>query len=402
MPHWEALGKYNEAYGSRYYTLTHRGVKFNQFVGVIQVGALTIEILPKIGRGTEVGSHDTWQRVLLEMLRTCHWLNVHAHETAHLSLKHTRILDAYLELFLTECERIVHRGLVKKYHQDTGNRNALKGRLLFHHQIAKNLVHQERFFTRHQVFDHNHVLNQILITALRVIPVISASPLLMDRVHALLLTMPELPSLKVTPATFDKLKFDRRTSHYREALDIAAMLLLNYRPDIVGGGNNVLAILFDMNQLWEEYLYHQISKHRESGWVVKKQNRRPFWHSNLSGRAKIIKPDILISDCESDKVVVIDTKWKQPENNSLHDADLKQMFVYNDYWQSRNAYLLYPNQVHTAKPIHIEGYFSRRTQGELPNRCGIIRLSVLNENNNGLDYYIGKKMVQFINGELKK
>ena len=35
--HWKALGWYNEKHGANFFTLTPNGVRFNQFVGVIQV-----------------------------------------------------------------------------------------------------------------------------------------------------------------------------------------------------------------------------------------------------------------------------------------------------------------------------------------------------------------------------
>jgi 5-methylcytosine-specific restriction enzyme subunit McrC len=35
--------------------------------------------------------------------------------------------------------------------------------------------------------------------------------------------------------------------------------------------------------------------------------------------------------------MIIDTKWKIPENNKPTDSDLKQMYIYNEYWKSRNA-----------------------------------------------------------------
>lgn len=47
--HWEKLGWYNEEHGGKYFSLAPKGVKFKNYVGVIQVDDLTIEILPKLG-----------------------------------------------------------------------------------------------------------------------------------------------------------------------------------------------------------------------------------------------------------------------------------------------------------------------------------------------------------------
>ena len=43
-----------------------------------------------------------------------------------------------------------------------------------------------------------------------------------------------------------------------------------------------------------------------------------------------------------DQNIVIDTKWKTPDGFIPSDNDLKQMFVYNEYWKAQHGILLYP------------------------------------------------------------
>jgi 5-methylcytosine-specific restriction enzyme subunit McrC len=194
--HWEALGWYNEKHGGCYFNLTPKGVKFNQFVGVIQVGNITIEILPKISQVVEKGDEAKWQKVLIDMLRECRWMQVDAQEKASLQYKANSILEAYLELFVKECEDILRAGLIKKYRAVENNCTALKGKLLFGKHIQHNLVHKENFYTRHQVYDRENIFNQLLLKALKLIPVISQSPFLKDRVCNLLLSFPEMEDIK--------------------------------------------------------------------------------------------------------------------------------------------------------------------------------------------------------------
>jgi 5-methylcytosine-specific restriction enzyme subunit McrC len=85
--HWKKLAWYNEQHGGRFFTLTPKGIKFNQYVGVIQVGNLTIEILPKINKKQQDSDKTTWQRILIEMLRCCHFMQIHSHEKATLKFK---------------------------------------------------------------------------------------------------------------------------------------------------------------------------------------------------------------------------------------------------------------------------------------------------------------------------
>ena len=400
--HWEALGWYNEKHGGYFFSLTPKAVKFNQFVGVIQVGNLTIEILPKISQVGENADKAKWQKVLIDMLRECRWMQVYVQDKAALQFKPNSILEAYLELFVQECEDVIREGLIKKYRAVANNCTALKGKLLFNKQIQINLVHKERFYTRHQVFDRENVFNQILLKALRLIPILSQSPYLKDRVSKLLLSFPELVDITVNHETFEKLVFDRKTIRYREAIEIAAMLLMNYRPDISTGQNHVLSILFDMNDLCEEYIYRQIYKFKPRNWNIRSQNSKQFWKLNSSTSFKTVRPDIVIHNLTNDTKIILDTKWKIPDNNIPADADLKQMFVYNEYWAGQNALLVYPNAVYTEKPDYQEGTFVKKEMVIATHSCGVMKMAVLDIKNMTLDNTIGKRINEFLKDEILK
>ena len=397
--HWTAMGWYNEQHGGRFFSLTPRGVKFNQYVGVIQVGNLTIEILPKIGRISE--DKSKWQKVLIDMLNACRWMKLHAHAKAALQLKPNSILEAYLLLFIQECETLLRMGLVKKYRSLEQNGHALKGKLLFCQHIQHNLIHQERFYTRHQTYDRDNVFNQILLKALRLIPTLTQSPLLKDRVHGLLLLFPDLADLQVSARTFENLVFDRKTSHYQEAMEIAALLLLNYRPDISAGRNHVLAILFDMNDLWEEYIYRKLLQHKPAHWSIQAQNSKRFWAMSNNSYTNSIKPDLVVCDQNQKVSIILDTKWKLPENNVPADADLKQMFVYNEYWEAKNAMLLYPYAENKEELLYLEGTFAGKPNGSPAHGCGILKMSVL-DGQQRLDPQLGSQLTKFLEQEFKK
>jgi len=400
--HWEALGWYNEKHKGCFFSLTPKGVKFNQYVGVIQVGNITIEILPKISRTVEKGDQQKWQKVLIDMLRECSWMQIHAQEKAALRFRPNSILEAYLELFIRECEDLIRQGLIKKYRTAADNCSALKGKLLFHKQIQVNAVHKERFYTQHQVFDRDNIFNQLLLKALRLIPKITQSPFLKDRVSTLLMSFPELSDITATTEIFQKLVFDRKSAPYREAIEIAAMLLLNYRPDISSGQNHVLAILFDMNDLWEEYIFRQLYKNKPLEWSIKSQNSRKFWKLSGNISAKTIRPDIVLQNLDDKNSVVLDTKWKLPDNNIPADADLKQMFVYNEYWQAKNSLLVYPNAVFTDAPIYHSGTFEKKGGSEPSHHCGIMKIAVLDKDNKYLDKTVGKRINEFLEKEIMK
>lgn len=336
LAEFEALVQYNQANDNRYFTIIHQGIQFRQYVGVIQVGKLTIEILPKADRHSIADADKgQWHDILFQMLQVCRLLRLEESSEADLRVRHAALHDLYIRQFLWEVDQLVHKGLVKQYRQQESNRTVLTGRLEFQEHISKNLVHRERFFVRHQAYDFVHLLHEIINEALLIIPLVSTNTDLVDKVSRLRLNFPETPRRKVSKALFDGLAYGRKTGHYRPAIELARLLLLNYSPDIRKGQNPVLAILFDMNELFEEYIYRQAKRAGGAGVKVRRQVGKRFWEQ------KLIRPDIVIE--KGGDTFVLDTKWKVLKEARPSDDDLKQMYTYHHYLGAKRTFLLYPN-----------------------------------------------------------
>ena len=225
----------------------------------------------------DFANKQNWRDVLLQMLKECKLLKINTVDYASLNLKSNSILDIYIEFFLSQVERLMHEGLIKKYRINEGNRPSLKGQLKFSKHISKNIVHQERFYVQYREYDHLNVYNQLLYKTLNILPAINKSRFIADKANRLLLNFPEMPDMSVSASTFDKLFYDRKSERYREVMVICKMLLLNFRPNIARGAENVIAILFDMNKLWEEFVYRRLVKVSSNGIKVERQQQKDFW-----------------------------------------------------------------------------------------------------------------------------
>ena len=330
--HFDAMVKFNDLHQNKYFTIGHNGIVFKNYVGVIQVGGLTIEILPKADKKADADK-NLWQSVLLNMLKVCKRIQVESVSETQLKKRHHSILDVYFEMYLTEIERLVSKGLIKRYQKNQSNQNALKGKLLFAKNIQQNLVHRERFYCEHQVYDRNHLLHQILYKGLRILKTF-VNDALKDRLNRLFFEFQEIDNIEISEKHFRKIVFDRKNSDYQKAFDIAKIIILNYSPSLNYGSENLLTLLFDMNALWEEYIFRILQKHKKDEEKVFSQESKRFWKN------KCIRPDIILQI--EQKTFVIDTKWKIIETNNPSDEDLKQMFVYNLHWDAEKALLLYP------------------------------------------------------------
>lgn len=330
--HFDAMVKFNELHQNKYFTIIHKGIRFGSYVGVIQIGGLTIEILPKADNN-ENADKNMWQNVLLNMLKVCKKIQVESISETQLKKRYYSILDVYFELYLTEIERLVKKGLIKKYRKNKSNQNVLKGKLLFAQNIQQNLVHKERFYCEHQIYDKNHLLHQILYKGLLVLKTF-VNDFLKDKLNRLLFEFQDIENITIHKKYFDTIIIDRKNSDYQKAIDIAKIIILNYSPSLNYGNDNLLTLLFDMNALWEEYIFRILHKHKTNEMEVSFQNSDKFWEN------KRIRPDIVLKTKE--KTFVIDTKWKIIEANNPSDNDLKQMFVYNLHWKAEKTLLIYP------------------------------------------------------------
>lgn len=371
----DKLWQYNDAHNNIYFEAIRNGVRFKQYVGVIQIGNITIEILPKADKqkSTE-NDKKQWHDVLLKMLAKCKKIRLDSVSEASLKKRYHSLLDLYFEMYLQQVDYLLEQGLIKKYRGNANNLNALKGRLNFGKNIQQNLIHKERFYTEHQVYDYDHLINQILYKALLVLKSITNSSYLTDSIVRTLSRFPEVKNKAINKSHFDELIGNRKSTKYDEAIKISKMILLNYSPDIKGGNEHMLALLFDMNKLWEEYIYRILAKHQTDTLKVKFQNHRKFWET------KLIKPDIIIEQhnysAEGEKeieTVVIDTKWKIVDPKKPGDDDLKQMYAYNMYWDANKSMLLYPSS--NPKETNF-GKFHKGKEGE--NKCKMGFVQVMN------------------------
>lgn len=368
-----ALEKFYGTKGTPYFKLIHRGVRFGSYVGVLQIGKVTIEILPKADRNpNDERSKAVWSKRLILMLKAVGAFKIHAPSSATLTLRHNFILDLYFELYVTELEYLLHKGLVKKYRKVEGNRTALKGSLKFGQHIRENLVHKERFYVRHTTYNKEHLLHQVLYQGLQLLSRLNTNAKLQGRIGNLLFSFPEMPALKISENTFQQIKLNRKTEGYSAALEIARLLLLNYHPDLSAGKQNVLALMFDMNLLWERFVYVSLRKHLPDNCQISPQNSKDFWEAD-GGSPRTMRPDIVLTKSNK-STIVLDTKWKNASDNKVTVEDLRQMYVYHIFYNAKKVALVYPGN---SSPL--SGTYFNRHGKESKKVCELFFVKIRKE-----------------------
>lgn len=345
--HFDAIARYVDRSGSAAFRIGHRSLTVGHHVGFLKIGATRIEILPKLSASLE----GDYRALLLHMLREVAGVRVTAQSPSPLLRRPGDLYELLVERFVLLVEELLRQGLVRSYRSVEENTSRLQGRLLVGRQVCENVVHKERLCVAYDVFDADHVVNRVLWHALERVRRDHVDDGLVRRADAALGAFPEVTPTPLMRADIDAIRLDRRTVRYREAIDLARMILLDERPDLRWGDGQVIALLFDMNALFEAYIDAQLRC--IPGVRVKSQAQKVFWSAPGGGR--VARPDILVWTPGAEQPVVLDTKWKVLRDGRPSDDDLRQLFAYLHLWKAQRGILVYPRAA--SEHLAVDGAF---------------------------------------------
>lgn len=335
----------------------YRAIKFSSFCGVIQLSDLTIEILPKIYSDDERASVN--RKGLLDMLIVC--LNLSTPETglAQLALQHQNLLHIFVDLYCKEVFTQSHQGLLKQYIRREENLYKLKGKILWHSQVRKNIVQKQRIFCEFDELSEDNIYNQTVKTTLRLLARLTRNNvLLQNKLQTLLNIFDPISNVEISANTVASLDINRLVKRYDKLLLWSEWLLRGKSPSVEGGNAKSIAFLFDMNKLFEDYIYkmfvactRQYAEFRSLRILQEKPIHYLLQRIDNKESKKYfrLKPDICIFfKGEHRPRLIIDTKWKRLKPDSfdtkwnISQADIYQMHAYAHSYDC-DVVLLYPD-----------------------------------------------------------
>lgn len=370
---FEMLARFNDEHRGKYFAIGHQRLTARHHVGYVEVDGLAIEILPKADGWPESGeTRRVWRDGLLEMIASAIGIRLRAPTWSAQQTGRASLLDLIADGFLTELSTLLHQGLARGYRDEERNSPTFRGRLLVSEHVRANAVRADRFYVRTQAYDRDILIHRILGAALAEIEEACGSRGILARAAECRAAFPEVGSVQSTAATFERLRLVRSTARYERALALARIILEHRAPRLRAGRARVLALLFDMNLLWEQYIAALFRRASGAELGVSTQERRSFWE--CKGDRRGIRPDLVVRSRRDGRVLLVaDTKWKPPHGATPADDDLKQMFVYNEMLGAPRAVLIYPGASEGRLKV---GNYRQRDHG-----CETVRLAPVSNGN---------------------
>ncbi len=332
-------------------------LKATSYVGIIQTESLSIEILPKIFTEKDIDSgkieknKDKYRTIFIEMLKPLLNINEVQINKANISTtKNKNIYEIFITLFVQSLDNLIHKGIKSDYILQEGNQFFLKGKLKFNQHIKENYIHKERFYVETDEYLQDRTANRLLKSTIALLLKKTNDYDNKRNLRQQLFIFDEVQLSNNHEMDFKKVNKHRGMEHYDLPLRFAEVFLMHKSFTSMRGKDNVFALLFPMERVFEKYMEFVLENSKENLNISKVRVNGYSGDYLLSGNMINQQPDYLLE--MNDKAIVItDAKWKlfdvtETKNNekiNISSGDVYQVFSYLHYYDAKDtAYILAP------------------------------------------------------------
>ena len=335
-------------------TLTHRGLKAGQVVGILAVPGKTLEILPKID-----GDDAAVRIALVHMLAVAHGLRVADGELTSLDTQRRDLLELLIGLFANRLLAAVRRGLPRRYVGHEDDLRLLRGRLNVIRQVTHLAARPDLLACRFDEFSEDTPLNRVLKAAVRRLARVARTAANARRLAELTARF-EFTGDSPDPLS-EPVRLDRTNTAFHDLHRLARLFLTGDWQSTTGGKATGFTLLFPMNELFEKFIGESLKRAVGSG-RVRLQDRRCRYSALLddadkdaSGKPKRLfnlQPDAVMEPPpgENGPPTILDTKWKRltpykprcERTLGVDQSDVYQMLAYARAYGAGRLILLYP------------------------------------------------------------
>jgi len=367
-----ALEKLNRALGDEILrpVLGRNGapaVQATQYVGVIRLGRETIQVLPKIYKHSEEAASEA-ARNLLHLLAVATDVPIKEHALTPLLRREADWFEILTRLFAS-------------YLSDAWQRNRVRGYVPCEDDISPFLRGSWRLAAQRQRPEQRHLfcvtydeftpdnpLNRVLRFVVERLWTLTRDS---DNRRILALLRSQMDDIallpNITAADASPSLLSRLHPEYVPLLTLAHLFLDGGSLQLLVGDRETFAFVFDMNRLFESFVFGFLRRHRSSilppslaDCALLPQSHGTARHlARCEGRAVFrLEPDLAFHLPDGTFPLLLDTKYKslsptESRTAGISPADMYQMHAYARHYACPRVLLLYPQTAGMASPLRL-------------------------------------------------
>ena len=333
--------------GNKSIVYDYNKIKFINYVGIIKLKNLIVEILPKISLSNDIIKD---REMLMFMLSKCNKLSVDIKELLNSNILNNSLLDILAKVFSKKLLNELQKGLYREYVSKEEALSMIKGKILISKSIKENTINKNKMNCKYDEFTEDNLFNAILKRAINVILFSIKNDDVKKELNIINNIFNDVSDIYVPNNIILNYKLNRMNNRFLECFTLAKLILLNSSMDKSLGKENGFSILFEMNYLYEEYvgvLLKEVFNDTNINININTQEKSRYllWNTLKERNEIALKPDIVIYKDNKPKVI-IDTKWKSSSINNREiysQSDIYQMYAYiTTYTECEECILLYP------------------------------------------------------------
>lgn len=322
-----------------------------QYVGVIEMPDFTIEILPKIYG--EVDS-DRLRDVLVRMLLVAHQTTSIRRFKASVATRKNSLSEVVIQSFLYELKIYIDSGLQHEYKKVTQNINKVKGQIVFSQQLRRNVLAPTKFYCRYSKYVADNELNQFFKACLSEMARLSRDAQNKRMIEDLIPSFEGISEVDSQVALGYGIEFNSINARAKDAYTYGRMFLENLHATMSAGLTQVYTMLFNMDQLYELFVYRVATIVFGSRVTYQKMGSYMVARNSDGKKFVSLRPDLTLKISDQEQWI-IDTKWKIP-GRFAKESDVYQMNAYSTGIKNvSKVILLYPR---VSRLDHLVGYYT--------------------------------------------
>ncbi len=305
-------------------------VKTTSYVGVLKIGKTTLEILPKVYNNNEKLATQN----LLYLLSYTKKLPIKESDIAQLIESQSEFFEILIYLFAKNLWNLMKKGIYKEYIPEEEYAGFLKGQWLISRQLAQQPAIKHKFCVSYDDFTENNPFNRIFKYVIVLLQKVSTYARNQQLLMELSFALNDIDFEIITKEYFERLNINRLNRQYLPVLELARLFILNSSLQMTANNIETFSFAFDMNRLFEEFVYEFIKKHRDEilpddlkDCDIKAQHSSMSLVYSEEGKPIFrLQPDIVFVKADGSIPLIIDTKYKLLDSR---DKRYCQLFCVN-------------------------------------------------------------------------